>query len=213
MKYMHAGGFQSHPLMRWTLTLTLVLLLAFWVTNFGIYFSKMGLRPASVVTYYHGSEEDFRPPRTFGSMLEVTHAHLVMMAMVVLLLTHLVIFTPLPEPAKKMFIWGTFSAALLSESSGWLVRFVSPLFAPLKIAGFLTLQVLLASLFVSLACFLWGASRNNKRLTSNGPGSQRSGEVGRPVVAFAEIGRSAGSFPGQHRAAQPSSSPRARSGS
>ena len=87
MKYMEGGGFQNHPLMRLTIGLTLVLLMAFWVTNLGLYFSKMGFDPASVVAYYNGSEEEFRPARTLGSMLEVTHAHLLMKALVMLLLT------------------------------------------------------------------------------------------------------------------------------
>ncbi len=49
MKYMEGGGFQNHPLMRLTIGLTLVLLMAFCVTNLGLYFSKMGFDPASVV--------------------------------------------------------------------------------------------------------------------------------------------------------------------
>ena len=155
MKYMNGGGFQNHPMMRWTLTLTLVLLFAFWITSFGIYFSKMGLNPDSVVSYYNGSEEEYLPPRTFGSMLEVSHGHLAMMALVLLLLTHLAIFIPFQDTTKRVFIFGTFSAALLNEASGWLVRFVSPVFAPLKVAGFLTLQLLLALLLLSLAWFLW----------------------------------------------------------
>jgi hypothetical protein len=167
MKYMQGGGFQSHPLMRWTLTLTLVLLLAFWVTNLGIYFSKMSLHPDSVVAYYNGSEEEYRPPRTFGSMLEVSHGHLVMMALLVLLLTHLVIFVPFRDITKKIFIWGTFSAALLNESSGWLVRFVSPELAFLKVAGFLMLQLQLAMLLGSLAWFLWAAPKKNVGVAFN----------------------------------------------
>ena len=46
---MEKGGFQNHPLMRLTLALTLGLLLLFWVTNFGLYFSRMSLRPSSSV--------------------------------------------------------------------------------------------------------------------------------------------------------------------
>ena len=73
---MEKGRFQDHPLMRLTLALTLGLLLLFWVTNFALYFSRMSLRPASVVAYYNGSEEEFRPPRSAQSMLETTHMHL-----------------------------------------------------------------------------------------------------------------------------------------
>ncbi len=158
MKYMTLGGFQNHPMMRWTLTLTLVLLFAFWITSFGMYFSKMDFNPDSVVSYYNGSEDEYRPARTFGSMLEVSHGHLAIMALVILLLTHLVIFIPARDTTKRVFIFGTFSAALLNESSGWLVRFWSPAFAPLKVISFLMLQVHIALLLASLAWFLWRSS-------------------------------------------------------
>ncbi len=161
MKYMNGGGFQTHPLMKSTLSLTMVLLFAFWITSFGIYFSKMSLHPDSVVSYYNGSEEEYLPPRTAGSMLEVSHGHLAMMALVILLLTHLAIFIPFRDTTKKVFIFGTFSAALLNESSGWLVRFVSPTFAPLKVLGFVALQLLLATLLVSLTWFLGRSSRTS----------------------------------------------------
>jgi hypothetical protein len=39
-----------------------------------------------------------------------------------------------------------FLAGLVSEGAGWLIRFVSPHFAWLKIAGFLSLQISLALL-------------------------------------------------------------------
>ena len=161
MKYMESGGFQSHPLMRLTISLTLLLLLGFWVTNLVLYLSKMGFRPESVVTYYNGSEEQFLPPRTMGSMLEVTHAHLAMMAMVLLVLTHLVIFSPFGKGLKLFFIWATFAAAVASEAGGWLVRFVSPSLAPVKVVGFFSLEALLGILLVVVAWNLWSGSSVN----------------------------------------------------
>jgi len=169
MKYMESGSFQGHPLMRLTLGLTVLFLLAFWVTNFALYFSKMDLRPASVVSYYNGSEEEFRPPRTFGSMVEVTHAHLAMMALVLLLLTHLVIFAPLGKGAKQALIIGAFAAGLLDEAGGWLARFVSPTLAPLKVAGFVLLQAILAFLMASLAGSLL-RQRANGRISMDDEG-------------------------------------------
>lgn len=161
MKYMESGGFQNHPLMRLTIGLTLVLLLVFWITNFALYGSKMGLRPSSVVTYYNGSEESFLPPRTAGSMVEVTHAHLAMMAVVLLLLTHLVIFSPFRKGVKLLLIWGTFTAAVASEAGGWLVRFVSPQLALVKVGGFLALQAFLGVLLLTVARALWRGPSSN----------------------------------------------------
>lgn len=159
MRYMEKGGFESHPLMRLTIALSLVLLFGFWLTNFGLYFSRMGLGPKSVVTYYNGSEEEFRSPRSTESMLETTHMHLPMMAVVLLILTHLTIFAPLPKRAKAPLIAGTFLCAVLQEGAGWLVRYVSPAFAPLKIVGFVGLQAGILILLGALALFLRKAAR------------------------------------------------------
>lgn len=156
---MQDGGFQNNPLMRLTLALTLVLLLGFWATNFGMYFSRMSLRPSSVVEYYNGSEESYVPPRSAASMLETTHMHLPMMGMVLLFLTHLLIFVPLPRSWKIAFIAATFVFALLEEGTGWLVRFASPAFAWLKPLGFLGMQATIGFLIGSLALFLLRAAR------------------------------------------------------
>jgi len=159
VKYLERGGFQSQSLMRATLGWTLVLLAGFWITNLVLFTSRLGFTPASVAAYYRGSEADFRPPRTAGAMLEVTHSHLPVMALVVLLLTHLLLFAPFSRRAKLLFIGGGFLSAFLDEGAGWLVRFVHPGFAWLKLAAFVSLQAILAFLLVSLAAFLRAGRR------------------------------------------------------
>lgn len=154
MKYMQNGGFQNHPLMRLTLYWTLAFLTLFWLTTFYFYFSKMGLSPQSVVDYYRGSEGLFTAPRSAQSMLETTHMHLPMMALVLLMLTHLLIFAPMSNGAKIAFISLTFGSALLLEGAGWLVRFVHPGFALLKIASFLVMQGMIAYLLLALGSYL-----------------------------------------------------------
>ena len=139
-----------------------------WITNAALYFEKMGLTRASVVDYYLGNEQQFTEPRSFAGMLEISHFHLFAMGMLLLVLTHLVLFTPISNRAKAWLIVAPFAAALLDEGSGWLVRFVSPVFALAKIAGFLALQTSLAVL-VGLA--LWSTFRG----TSS---AYRSGEDG-----------------------------------
>ena len=165
MKYLQNGGYQNNPLMRMTLLFAVLFLVGFVITNFMLYFAHMGLTPASVVSYYAGSEAEFRPPRSYQSMLEVTHGHLPMMALVLLLLTHLVIFAPVSGRWKISLILVPFTAGLSSEIAGWLVRFVDPSFAILKVASFLALQ---ASLITLLAVL--------------GIGLLRSGETGRSGI-------------------------------
>src|SRR5262245_24596019 len=100
----------------------------------------MGLTPASVVSYYRGNEKLYRSPRSYQGMLEVAHFHLFAMGMLLLVLTHLMLFVPLRDRAKAWLIALPFVAAALDEGGGWLVRFGHPAFAWLKIAGFLLLQ-------------------------------------------------------------------------
>jgi hypothetical protein len=168
MKYLQSGGFRNHPLMRLTLACTLVLLVGLWVTNGLMYFRNMTLSPASVVSYYRGDEALFREPRTYGSMLEVSHMHLPMMALVLLLLTHLAIFLPWSERARAILIAATFGFALGGEAAGWLVRFASPAFAPLKVACFLGLEATLGFLLVGLGAYLAAPDRNGGRNGGSG---------------------------------------------
>jgi hypothetical protein len=158
MKYMQNGGFQNHPLMRLTLVWSLIFLAGLWLTNFFMYFSRMSLLPQSVADYYRGSETLFTQPRSLPSMLEVTHMHLPMMAIVVLLLTHLLIFAPFTHRAKVVLIGVSFGSALLQEAAGWLVRFAHPGFSLLKILSFLAFQAMLGFLLSALALYLWRAA-------------------------------------------------------
>jgi hypothetical protein len=125
-----------------------------WVTN-ALLYSHIGFTYKSVTEYYLGSEESFRPPRTYQGMLEISHFHFFAMGILLLTLTHLVLFVPLPPERKPWLIVVPFVSALVDEGSGWLVRFVHPLFAYVKIAGFLALEI---SLAVLICLSLWAVT-------------------------------------------------------
>jgi hypothetical protein len=150
--------------MRLTLGGSLLLLAGLWVSNLLLYFSHMGLDPASVARYYRGSEAEFLEPRTYASMLEVSHIHLPMMALVILLLTHLAIFLPWSLRARVGLILAAFASALGGEAASWLVRFHSAAWAPLKVACFLGLEASMAVLLVGLGSFLARRPRPPARL-------------------------------------------------
>ena len=177
MKHLQSGGFQSNPHMRLTLGLAIVLLSVFWLTNAALFFAHMNLDSASVVAYYRGDESRFMAPRSAESLLEVTHMHLPMFALVLLLLTHLVIFAPLQRAQKTALIVAAFGSALLMEAGGWLTRFAHPGFAWLKLGAFVVFQLVLAGLLVGLGAFLVrGASAHPARArgharTGRGPRS------------------------------------------
>lgn len=163
MKYMQNGGFQGHPLMRLTLYWTLLFMAGLWVSNAAMYLTRMGLTPSSVEAFYLGSEADYSQPKSAQALLEVTHAHLPVMGVVILLLTHLLIFAPYPDKLKQAGISAVFAAALAGEASGWLVRFVHPAFAWLKICSFLFFQAALAVLIAGLGLFLLQGAKQRRQ--------------------------------------------------
>ncbi|UPT74696.1 MAG: hypothetical protein M0D55_02935 [Elusimicrobiota bacterium] len=148
--------------MRLTLYWTLAFAAGLWATNAAMYFQRMSLSPASVQAYYLGAAEEYSQPRSAASLLEVSHAHLATMGVMVLLLTHLAIFAPWQDRTKKWVIGLGFGSSFIGEASGWLVRFVSPSFAVLKIACFLTFQGVLALLIAVLAMFLYKAGARRR---------------------------------------------------
>lgn len=170
MKYLQNGGYQNQPLMRLTLGFSLVLLAAFWGTNVAMWFAHRTLDPASVVAFYRGDEAEFVPPRSAEGMLEVTHMHLPMFALVLLLLTHLLLFMPASPRRKAALVVAAFGSALLMESGGWLVRFVHPGFAWLQLAMFVLFQLVLGGMIVALALFLArGNGTRRPRAADPGP--------------------------------------------
>jgi hypothetical protein len=137
----------------------LVYTLILWVTNFGLYFAKMNLTPSSVIEYYRGNEEKFLPARSLQGLMENLHFHSFAMGILLLTLTHLVLFVPISMRAKAWGIATAFFSGLGGELSGWGVRFLHPGFAYLKIGCFLLLQGSILCLMVLVGrALLTGAS-------------------------------------------------------
>ena len=161
MRFVVTGEWNRNRLLQVIVVLYVIYVAGLWLTNALLYFQKMSLAPASVVEYYLGSEERFTSPRTFQGMLEVSHFHLFAMGMLLLVLTHLMLFVPIGNRAKAWLIALPFLSAALDEGAGWLVRFGHPAFAGLKVLGFLALQTSLAALMgVSLWAVLAGSQQS-----------------------------------------------------
>jgi hypothetical protein len=162
VRYVITGEWKRNNLLRLILFFFLVYMLLFWVTNWLLYFQKMTLDPASVVSYFNGDPDaEFgRPPRPMGSLAEVSHFHLFAMGMLVMTLTHLLLFLPVSFRVKAGLTLVTFLSALLNQGSNWLVRFVDPVFAWVKVASFLTLQTALFGLIAALLIGVLRPARN-----------------------------------------------------
>ena len=120
MRFFISGEWSRNRLLQ-----TIVVLYAFyvgllWITNGLLYFDVMGLTPSSVVDHYLGNEEAYRPPRSYQGLLEVSHFHLFAMGMLLLVLTHLMLFVPIRNSTKAWLIVIPFFSAFLDEGAGWL---------------------------------------------------------------------------------------------
>ncbi len=158
MRFVVTGELSKNRLLQLIIVIFIIYVIGLWLTNALLYFQKMDLTYVSVTEYYLGSEERFLQPRSYQGMLEVSHFHLFAMGLLLLTLTHLMLFVPVSWNLKAWLIIIPFFSALTDEGSGWLVRFVHPGFAYLKIAGFLALEISLAVLVV--IC-LWSIFRGS----------------------------------------------------
>lgn len=159
MRFVITGEWSRNRLLQLIIVIFVIYVIGLWLTNALLYFQKMDLSYVSVTEYYLGSEERFLQPRSYQGMLEVSHFHLFAMGLLLLTLTHLMLFVPISPNLKAWLIIIPFFSALVDEGGGWLVRFVHPGFAYLKIAGFLALEISLAVLVV---ISLWSIFRGSQ---------------------------------------------------
>lgn len=165
MRFVVTGEWNKNAMLRMVLMFFLVYVLFFWATNWAVWLTKMDLTPDSVATYYLGDPEaEFgQPPRPVASLAEQSHFHLFAMGILVMTLTHLLLFLPTALKIKATLIGLTFGSALLVEACSWLIRFVGPGFAWLKIASFLVLQASLLGLVIALMIGVARPARNAYR--------------------------------------------------
>jgi len=136
---------------------------AFWLTNFGLYM-EMGLNYQGVVEHYLGSPEKFTRPKSIRGLMEVSHFHLFAMGIFLVSLMHLLLFVPVNGLLKMVLIVAAFTSAFLDEASGWLIVFVSPSFAYMKIASFVILQV---SLITTIILAVWSVAMSQRNAYSD----------------------------------------------
>ena len=159
MRFFVTGEQNRQLLLNSLILMFLGYILLLWISNGLMYFHKMDLTPVSVVNYYLGSEQDFTQPKSYQSMLEVSHYHVFSMGLLVLTLTHLMIMTNLSVLVKIWLSALVYLSAIADEVAGWLVRFVHPDFAYFKIASFLMLEISLATLIILVSISLFYARR------------------------------------------------------
>ncbi len=139
-----------------------------------------GWTPTSIATYYRGSEKPTTPnnatfgieapdnpnatqapagriaiARSFGTLLEVAHLHLVAMPLVLFIVAHLFSMTPMGKQRwAGALCYGSFIAAAADILTPFALRYGSATFAPIKLIAFLALE---ASLIAMVCMILWTA--------------------------------------------------------
>ena len=157
MRFFISPDIKKNTLLKLIVAFTVLFFLFLWITNLLLYL-QIGFSYESVVEYYLGSEQDFRPPRSYLGMLEEAHFHFFAMAIILVTLNHLILFTKIGNFWKLLLILSSYLSALGDIAGGWLIRYVSPEFAYLKIASLIVLQVSLAALMIIVIWFLYGYS-------------------------------------------------------
>ena len=140
MRFFVTGEQNRERVLNTIVLLFLCYMILQWLSFGLMFFDRMSLSPNSIRDYYLGSEALFTEPRSYKSLLEVSHAHLFSMGMLAVTLTHLLLFTEVSARLKTVLSLLVFFSAIGDELSGWFIRFVHPGFAWLKLGFFLTLE-------------------------------------------------------------------------
>jgi len=148
MKSMVKGEFPNNRLLKVIFSFTLIYLAFLFVTGILMEAGSAGFTYDSVLEHYLGNEAKFKNPVSYRGLLEAAHFHLFATAIVLLFLNHLVAFTSISQCLKLVLILLSFIFGFLDAASPWLIRFVSPTFAYLKIGSFFIFNAAFFTLLV-----------------------------------------------------------------
>jgi hypothetical protein len=158
LRFFISSDIRKNSLLRLIIVFTVVFFIFLWLTSLLLYL-EVGFSPQGVAEYYRGSEESFRQPKSYLGMLQEAHFHFFAMAIILVTLNHLLLFTGLKNEWKLVLIASSFVSALGDIISGWLIRYVSPVFAYLKIGSSLVLLTTLALLMIIVVWYLYSSQK------------------------------------------------------
>jgi hypothetical protein len=117
----------------------LLLTLIGLASQLGFQAGRIGFRPAAIARYYRGDDTGLvlAFPKTFGQLLEFTHAHAFVMAVFFLILAHLFAGAAVPPVFKSLVLAVTFGGILGDLVGPWLTRYVAAGFAWVVLASWI----------------------------------------------------------------------------
>lgn len=102
---------------------------------------RTGLVPSGAAAWYRGNEATAGPAdaqlfeKTPLELLDATHPHLFGQAFMFFVLCHLFALTPVRPGIKVGLYAAAFASVVVDAASPWLIRYVSPAFGYLQVAG------------------------------------------------------------------------------
>ena len=157
MRFFISPELKRNDFLKIIVIFTTIFFLFLWLTNILLYM-QIGFSYNGIVAYYLGNEEIFRPAKSYIGLLEEAHFHFFSMAILLITLTHLMLFTSLSSGWKLTLIVVSFTSSLLEIISSWLIRYISPIFAYLKLGSFIVMQASLLILIIIIFIYLFRKS-------------------------------------------------------
>jgi hypothetical protein len=127
-------------------------------------FCHIGPTPERIATYYRGGEhgDAMSFPKTFRELVEVTHFHAFIMAVVYLVLAHLFIATAVRPRLKLAAIALGFGGLTGDLASPWLIRYVAGTFAYVHLLAWVAEWIGFAAFVVAPLLDMWGTETSDE---------------------------------------------------
>ncbi len=152
------------------LTIFDIMIVMATVIGIVMYRIRTGLTPAGTRAWYLGNEHTARPgdemlfARSFQELLDVTHPHAFEESFLFFILCHLFALTRVSDGWKIAVYVASFGSVVADLATPYLIRYVSPAFAPLQIVNGILIAAVLLTLMAVPLYEMWiyrepGASR------------------------------------------------------
>ena len=143
------------------LTLFDVMMVAATAVGILMYRVRTGLTPAGTVAWYLGNEKTARPgdemlfARSLTELLDVTHPHAFEQSFLFFILCHIFALTRAPSWFKIVVYITSFGSVAVDLATPYLIRYVSPAFAPLQIVNGAVMGAALCTLLAVPLYEMW----------------------------------------------------------
>ncbi len=140
----------------------MLLAVALGVVNYRL---RTGLSADGTVAWYRGNADAAEPvdellfAKSALELMDVTHPHLFEESFLFFILCHIFALTRVRSRTKSTVYIASFGAVLLDCAGPWLIRFVSPRFAPLQVLSPMLLSALVLLLIAVPLKEMWWDER------------------------------------------------------